>query len=277
MNVGKVVLGLAANYNAMSAVVDNYLITNTSISIDETDDIKINGNSLDNRVTALKDLDNNYKHEGTGMLVAASADNGKVSTLQPLGINFDTFNIYIGLYGYGIPRRTVEKILKVYIKYAKFSNKTEIESDNDYNITNDRLNDALLWNDTTEITPNILSLLDTIETLILGKDVGKLKREGGAEYEGMRLAKLFKRLKYGDNGLAKDFYENANILNNVDRYINKLIEDGDNEMLRIIDDKDLFSNVSRFKMYDGFYQIANVLGIPHHLKTVFSRYKIKDN
>ena len=276
MNVGKVVLGLAANYNAMSAVVDNYRITNTKIFIDKKDDIKINGSSLDNNVTALKDLDGKYKHEGTGMVVAASADNGKISTLQPLGINFDTFNIYIGLYGYGIPRRTIEKILKVYIKYSSFINTNpEIESDGDYNITNDRLNDALLWNDSTKITPNMLSLLDTVDTLILGRWEG-LKRVGGAAQEGMRLAMLFKRLKYGDSGLAKDFYENANILNDVDRYIKQLEKDGDNEMLAIIKDVELFSNVSRFKMYEGFYQIANVLGIPHHLKTVFSRYSIKD-
>lgn len=276
MNVGKVVLGLAANYNAMSAVVDNYRITNTRIFIDKKDDIKINGSSLDNNVTALKDLDGKYKHEGTGMVVAASADNGKISTLQPLGINFDTFNIYIGLYGYGIPRRTIEKILKVYIKYSSFINTNpEIESDEDYNITNDRLNDALLWNDSTKITPNMLSLLDTVDTLILGRWVG-LKRVGGAAQEGMRLAMLFKRLKYGDSGLAKDFYENANILNDVDRYIKQLEKDGDTEMLDIIKDVELFSNISRFKMYEGFYQIANVLGIPHHLKTVFSRYSIKD-
>jgi alkylated DNA repair dioxygenase AlkB len=276
MNVGKVVLGLAANYNAMSAVVDNYRITNTKISMDDDSAITINGSSLDNNVTALKDLDGKYKHEGTGMVVAASADNGKVSTLQPLGINFDTFNIYIGLYGYGIPRRTIEKILKVYIKYPTFINTNpEIESDGDYNITDDRLNDALLWNNSTELTPNILSLLDAIDTLILGKWKG-LKREGGAAQEGMRLARLFKRLKYGDNGLAKDFYENANILNDVDRYIKQLEKDGDTEMLYIIKDVELFSNISRFKMYEGFYQIANVLGIPHHLKTVFSRYSIKD-
>jgi len=280
MNVGKVVLGLAANYNAMSAVIDNYTITNTKIKINEENDIKINGSSLNNNVTDLKDLNNNNKHEGTGMLVAASADNGKVSTLQPLGINFDTFNIYIGLYSYGIPRRTVEKILKVYIKYASFNNTNlELIPDTDYNITDDRLNNALLQNDITKITdPNILSLLNTIETLIIGEKIDPEldKRIGGAQYEGTRLAKLFKRLKYGDNGLSKDFYENSNILNNVDKYIEDLKDKGDNEMLEIINDKTLFSNVSRFKMYDGFYQIANVLGIPHHLKGVFSRYSIKD-
>ena len=288
MNVGKVVLGLAANFNAMSAVIDDKSVTNIAIGIDKLNDITINDKSLKRNVTDLRDLDNNYKHEGTGMLVAGSADNGKVSTLEPLGISFKTFNIYIGLYGYGIPRRTVEKILKVYNKYRSFNiENIEIESDGDYNITNDRLNNALLWDDSAEINPekldeeltkklaNIVSLLNAIDTLIFGRWVG-FKRVGGAENEGMRLAKLFKRLKYGDSGLAKDFYENANILNDVDIYIRQLEKDGDNEMLAIIKDTELFSNISRFKMYEGFYQIASVLGIPHHLKKIYSNYKIKD-
>ena len=290
MNVGKVVLGLAANYNAMSAVIDNYNITNTEIKIDGEYDVKINGSSLNNNVTDLRDLNDKYKHEGTGMLVAASADNGKVSTLQPLGISFDTFNIYIGLYSYGIPRRTVEKILKVYVKYSKFFNSLpgitnqnilevypELVSDADYNITDDRLNKALLQYDIDKIKDfNVLSLLIAIDTLIYGEDVGGPKRIGGAENEGTRLAKLFKRLKYGDSGLSKDFYENSNTLNDIDNYIESLIKDGDVELQSIINDETLFSNVSRFKMYDGFYQIANVLGIPHQLRKVFSRYKIKD-
>ncbi|NBW15474.1 MAG: hypothetical protein EBR82_46540, partial [Caulobacteraceae bacterium] len=291
MNIGKVVLGLAANYNAMSAVVDNYNITNTKIKIDGEYDIKINGSSLNNNVTDLEDLNGKYKHEGTGMLVAASADNGKVSTLQPLGISFDTFNIYIGLYSYGIPRRTIEKILKVYVKYSKFFNLApgitiqnilevypELVSDADYNITDNRLNKALLQYDIDKIEDfNVLSLLIAIDTLIYGEDIGRVKRIGGAENEGTRLAKLFKRLKYGDSGLSKDFYENSNILNDIDNYIEDLKKTGDIEMLDIINnDKTLFSNVSRFKMYDGFYQIANVLGIPHQLRKVFSRYKIKD-
>lgn len=291
MNVGKVVLGLAANYNAMSAVIDNYNITNTEIKIDGEYDVKINGSSLNNNVTDLRDLNDKYKHEGTGMLVAASADNGKVSTLQPLGISFDTFNIYIGLYSYGIPRRTVEKILKVYVKYSKFFNSLpgvtnqnilevypELVSDADYNITDNRLNKALLQYDIDKIEDfNVLSLLIAIDTLIYGEDVGAPKRIGGAENEGTRLAKLFKRLKYGDSGLSKDFYENSNTLNDIDNYIESLIKDGDVELQSIIiNDETLFSNVSRFKMYDGFYQIANVLGIPHQLRKVFSRYEIKD-
>jgi len=291
MNVGKVVLGLAANYNAMSAVIDNYNITNTEIKIDGEYDVKINGSSLNNNVTDLRDLNDKYKHEGTGMLVAASADNGKVSTLQPLGISFDTFNIYIGLYSYGIPRRTIEKILKVYIKYSKFFNSVsglniknileiyypKVVYDTDYNITDNRLNKALLQYDIDKIEDfNVLSLLITIDTLIYGEDVGGPKRIGGAENEGTRLAKLFKRLKYGDSGLSKDFYENSNTLNDIDSYIKNLMDDGDVEMLAIITDETLFSNVSRFKMYDGFYQIANVLGIPHQLRKVFSRYEIKD-
>ena len=45
------------------------------------------------------------------MLVAGSADNGATPTLEPLGFDLKSFNLYMALTGYGFPRRMIEKVI----------------------------------------------------------------------------------------------------------------------------------------------------------------------
>jgi hypothetical protein len=298
MNVGKKVLGAAANYNAMAAVVEKYKITQSkALKLEKTEEdkniwsvVKYNTNELKQNITDLKDLDEVQKNIGTGMVVAASADNGKTSTLEPLGIDFDNFTTYVGLYGYGFPRRTIEKMLKVYKTYLKkygSLNKLDIvhtiESNNDYNITNDRLDYALFnqsiedvdVNGNVSLNADILSLLQAVDIVINGS-IYPDKRGKGAASQGLRVVRLFKRLKYGDNGLGTNLFESADIVNDILGYKQSLIDKRDGELLRIINDPELFANISRNKMVTGLFQMLEIMGIPKAMISLYSQYDIPE-
>jgi predicted NAD-dependent protein-ADP-ribosyltransferase YbiA (DUF1768 family) len=296
MNVGKKVLGAAANYNAMSAVVEKYKITQgKALKLEKSEEgkniwsiVKYNTNELKQNITDLKDLDNIQKNIGTGMIVAASADNGKTSTLEPLGIDFDNFTTYVGLYGYGFPRRTIEKMLKVYNTYLKKYGDLNIlhtvVSNNDYNITNDRL-DFALFNQSIEdvdlegnvtINQDILSLLQAVDIVINGSVFPEGKRGKGAAKQGLRVVRLFKRLKYGDNGLGTNLFESANIVNDILYYKQSLIDAKDVQLSRIINDGELFANISRNKMVTGLHQMLEIMGIPKDMISLYSQYDIPE-
>ena len=296
MNVGKKVLGAAANYNAMSAVVEKYKITQgKALKLEKSEDnkkiwsiVKYNNKELKQNITDLKDLDEVQKNIGTGMIVAASADNGKTSTLEPLGIDFDNFTTYVGLYGYGFPRRTIEKILKVYNSYSKKYDTLDIlhtmESNNNYNITNDRL-DYALFNQSIEdvdingnvtINEDILSLLQAVDIVINGSVFPEGKRGKGAAKQGLRVVRLFKRLKYGDNGLGTNLFESADIVNDIISYKQKLAEERDTELSYIMNDPKLFANVSRNKMVTGLEQMLTIMGIPFNMIKIYSKYRIPE-
>jgi hypothetical protein len=286
MNVGKKVLGAAANYNAMAAVVEKYTITQRkALKLEKSEDnkniwsiVKYDNKELKQNITDLKDLDNIQKNIGTGMIVAASADNGKTSTLEPLGIDFDNFTTYVGLYGYGFPRRTIEKMLKVYNTYLKKYNSLDIvhtiESDNNYNITNDRL-DYALFNQSIEDV-DVLSLLQAIDIVINGSIFPEGKRGKGAAKQGLRVVRLFKRLKYGDNGLGTNLFESADIVNDILYYKQTLAEENDFELSRIMNDPKLFANVSRNKMVTGLHQMLTIMGIPIKMIEMYSKYRIPE-
>jgi predicted NAD-dependent protein-ADP-ribosyltransferase YbiA (DUF1768 family) len=296
MNVGKKVLGAAANYNAMAAVVENYKITQgKALKLEILEDgkkhyeiVKYNNKRLKTNITDLSDLDDIQKNIGTGMVVAASADNGKTSTLEPLGIDFDNFTTYVGLYGYGFPRRTIEKILKVYNSYSKKYDTLDIlhtmESNNNYNITNDRL-DFALFNQSIEdidvngnvtINEDILSLLQAVNIVIHGSILPEGKRGKGAAKQGLRVVRLFKRLKYGDNGLGTNLFESADIVNDIISYKQKLAEERDTELSYIMNDSKLFANVSRNKMVTGLKQMLTIMGIPFNMIKIYSKYRIPE-
>jgi len=295
MNVGKKVLGAAANYNAMAAVVEKYKITQSkALKLEKTEDgkniwsiVKYNNKELKQNITDLKDLDNIQKNIGTGMVVAASADNGKTSTLEPLGIDFDNFTTYVGLYGYGFPRRTIEKMLKVYKTYLKKYGSLDvvhtIDSNNDYNITNDKLDYALFnqsiedvdVNGNVSLNADILSLLQAVDIVINGS-IYPDKRGKGAASQGLRVVRLFKRLKYGDNGLGTNLFESADIVNDILGYKQSLIDKRDGELLRIINDPELFANISRNKMVTGLFQMLEIMGIPKAMISLYSQYDIPE-
>ena len=295
MNVGKKVLGAAANYNAMAAVVEKYRITQSkALKLEKTEDgkniwsiVKYNNKQLKQNITELKDLDEVQKNIGTGMIVAASADNGKTSTLEPLGIDFDNFTTYVGLYGYGFPRRTIEKMLKVYNTYSKKYDGLDIvhtiDSNNDYNITNDRLDYALFnqsiedvdVNGNVSLNADILSLLQAVDIVINGS-IYPDKRGKGAASQGLRVVRLFKRLKYGDNGLGTNLFESADIVNDILGYKQSLIDKRDGELLRIINDPELFANISRNKMVTGLFQMLEIMGIPKAMISLYSKYRIPE-
>jgi len=295
MNVGKKVLGAAANYNAMAAVVEKYKITQSKALKKEIlengkehdEVVKYNNKQLKQNITELKDLDEVQKNIGTGMVVAASADNGKTSTLEPLGIDFDNFTTYVGLYGYGFPRRTIEKMLKVYNTYSKKYDSLDIvhtiESNNDYNITNDRLDYALFnqsiedidVNGNVSLNADILSLLQAVDIVINGS-IYPDKRGKGAASQGLRVVRLFKRLKYGDNGLGTNLFESADIVNDILGYKQSLIDKRDGELLRIINDPELFANISRNKMVTGLFQMLEIMGIPKAMISLYSKYRIPE-
>jgi hypothetical protein len=296
MNVGKKVLGAAANYNAMSAVVENYKITQSkALKLEKSENnkkiwsiVKYDNKELKQNITDLKDLDEVQKNIGTGMIVAASADNGKTSTLEPLGIDFDNFTTYVGLYGYGFPRRTIEKILKTYEFYSKKYDGLDIlhtlQSNNNYNITNDRL-DFALFNQSIEdvdvkgnvtINEDILSLLQAVDIVINGSVFPEGKRGKGAAKQGLRIVRLFKRLKYGDNGLGTNLFESADIVNDIISYKQKLAEERDTELSYIMNDPKLFANVSRNKMVTGLKQMLTIMGIPFNMIKIYSKYRIPE-
>ena len=296
MNVGKKVLGAAANYNAMAAVVEKYKITQSkALKLEKSEEnkniwsvVKYNTNELKQNITDLKDLDEVQKNIGTGMIVAASADNGKTSTLEPLGIDFDNFTTYVGLYGYGFPRRTIEKMLKVYNTYSKKYDGLDvvhtIVSNNDYNITNDRL-DYALFNQSIEdvdvngnviLNADILSLIQAVDIVINGSIYPEGKRGKGASKQGLRIVRLFKRLKYGDNGLGTNLFESANIVNDILYYKQSLIDGKDVQLSRIINDRELFANISRNKMVTGLHQMLEIMGIPKDMISLYSQYDIPE-
>jgi hypothetical protein len=296
MNVGKKVLGAAANYNAMAAVVEKYDITQgKALKLEILEDgkknweiVKYNNKQLKTDITDLNDLDDIQKNIGTGMVVAASADNGKTSTLEPLGIDFDNFTTYVGLYGYGFPRRTIEKILKVYNSYSKKYDGLDIlhtmKSNNNYNITNDKL-DFALFNQSIEdvdvngnvtINQDLLSLLQAVDIVINGSILSEGKRGKGAAKQGLRVVRLFKRLKYGDNGLGTNLFESADIVNDIISYKKKLAEERDTQLSYIMNDSKLFANVSRNKMVTGLKQMLTIMGIPFNMIKIYSKYRIPE-
>lgn len=297
MNVGKKVVGASSNYNAMAAVVEKYKITQSkALKLEKTEEgkniwsiVKYDNKELKQNITDLKDLDEVQKNIGTGMVIAASTDNGKTSTLEPLGINFDNFTTYVGLYGYGFPRRTIEKMLKVYNTYSKKYDGLDvvhtIVSNNDYNITNDRLDYALFnqsiedvdVNGNVSLNADILSLIQAIDIVINGSIFPEDRPRGkGAASQGLRVVRLFKRLKYGDNGLGTNLFESADIVNDILSYKQKLEEDNDFQLLRIINDRELFANISRNKMVTGLLQMLEIMGIPKAMISLYSQYRIPE-
>jgi hypothetical protein len=269
MNLGKQVLGLAANYNAMSAVVENKVIEELPpiiITNKEKKEYKIikygkKQNNKDVEIelsttpTSLFDLDSNLKYENTSMLVAASADNGKTPTLEPLGFDLKSFNLYIALTGYGFPRRMIEKLLAV-SKILPLTIDTPKVFDEV--ITEEKL-EHILFNPKS---PEIQSILYTINRLLKTDD-------------GSRMSRLLKYLKIGDNGLQSNTFDNMIELLEFKKYREKLIKSKQIDYLTIIDDDKLFNNVSTDKMFEGLNIVTDIVKIPVEFGAILKKYKIK--
>lgn len=278
MNVGKQVLGIAANYNSMSAIVENETITEIPTKVviknqgkEEFYSITYNDTNLSSNTTSLYDLDNNLKYESISMLNAASADNGKTPTLEPLGIDKSVSNLYIALTGFGFPRRIIEKLLvinKLLSKSSKIKDIIEQQyytysfSDLDLDITEDKLERILFNPEDKEVT----SILFTVMSLLTSSRTTNI---------GSNMSELLKFLKVGDNGLQSNFFDNMMSSINYDNYRNELIKNGKNDYLKVIDKKGLFSNESNIKMFSGLDIISGIAKIPKEFGTILNNYKIK--
>lgn len=268
MNLGKKVLGLAANYNAMSAIVENKTIYETPVEVvvkDKEGDlfypITYNKKNLSPNPTSLFDLDNNLKYENTSMLVAGSADNGATPTLEPLGYDLKSFNLYMALTGYGFPRRIIEKLLAINsIPDVMADVKVPIALDTD--ITEDKL-EFVLFN---HKAPEVQSILYTLNQLLKSKRTKTI---------GSNMSQLLKHLKTGDSGLQSNTFENMMTSLDYNDYVKELEKKNRINYRSIIKDVESFSHESTKKMFEGLDIITDITKIPVEFGAVLRKYKIK--
>ena len=271
MNLGKQVLGLAANYNSMSAVVENEIIFEAPpiviIKVGEEEEINFityNDKNLAYNPTSLFDLDNNLKYENTSMLVAASADNGKTPTLEPLGLDLKSFNLYMALTGFGFPRRMIEKLLAIQKIPNLMKNiptpKTKEELDMD--ITEDKL-ESILFN---HESPDVQAIVYTVNQLINSKRTKAI---------GSNMSQLLKYVKIGDSGLQSNTFDNMMTLLDYNNYVKDLGKKKKADYSSIINSPELFNNESTRQMFSGLDIITDVAKIPKEFGVILKEYKIK--
>ena len=271
MNLGKKVLGLAANYNAMSAIVENKTIYETPPEViikdkkgDIKEDITYNDKNLSSDTTSLFDLDDNLKYENTSMLVAASCDNGATPTLEPLGFDLKSFNLYMALTGFGFPRRMIEKLLAIQKIPNLMKNiptpKTKEELD--MNITENKL-ESILFN---HESPDVKAIVYTVNQLINSKRTRTI---------GSNMSQLLKYLKIGDNGLQSNTFDNMMTSLDYNDYIKDLNKKKKGNYSNIIEDKELFSYESTSKMFSGLDIVTDVAKIPIEFGAILKKYNIK--
>jgi len=271
MNLGKKVLGLAANYNAMSAIVENKTIYETPPEViikdkkgDIKEDITYNDKNLSSDTTSLFDLDDNLKYENTSMLVAASCDNGATPTLEPLGFDLKSFNLYMALTGFGFPRRMIEKLLAIQKIPDLMKNiptpKTKEELDMD--ITEDKL-ESILFN---HESPDVKAIVYTVNQLINSKRTRTI---------GSNMSQLLKYLKIGDSGLQSNTFDNMMSSLDYNDYIKDLNKKKKGNYSNIIEDKELFSYESTSKMFSGLDIVTDVAKIPIEFGAILKKYNIK--
>ena len=270
MNLGKQVLGLAANYNAMSAVVENEIIREKPpeviIKVGEKETkhtITYNTNTLSSIPTSLFDLDNNLKYENTSMLVAASADNGKTPTLEPLGLDLKSFNLYMALTGFGFPRRMIEKLLAIQkIPNLMKNIPTPKLEELDMDITENKL-ESILFN---HENPDVKAIVYTVNQLINSKRTKAI---------GSSMSQLLKYVKIGDNGLQSNTFDNMMTLLDYNNYVEDLDKKKKADYSIIINSPELFNNESTRKMFSGLDIITDVAKIPKEFGVILKEYKIK--
>lgn len=268
MNLGKKVLGLAANYNAMSAIVENKTIIETPVEVvvkDKEGDIKqnitYNKKNLSPNPTSLFDLDNNLKYENTSMLVAGSADNGATPTLEPLGFDLKSFNLYMALTGYGFPRRIIEKLLAINnIPDVMTDVKVPIVLDTD--ITEDKLEFVLFNHKAPEVQP----ILYTLNQLLKSKRTRTI---------GSNMSQLLKHLKTGDSGLQSNTFENMMTSLDYNDYVKELEKKNRINYRSIIGDVESFSYESTKKMFEGLDIVTDITKIPIEFGAILRKYNIK--
>jgi len=270
MNLGKKVLGLAANYNAMSAIVENKTIYETppeviiKVGEEETKHtITYNENKLSSIATSLFDLDNNLKYENTSMLVAGSVDNGKTPTLEPLGFDLKSFNLYMALTGFGFPRRMIEKLLAIQkIPNLMKNIPTPKLKELDMNITEDKL-ESILFN---HESPDVKAIVYTVNQLINSKRTKAI---------GSNMSQLLKYVKIGDSGLQSNTFDNMMTLLDYNNYVEDLDKKKKADYSSIIKSSKLFNNESTRQMFSGLDIITDVAKIPKEFGVILKEYKIK--
>jgi hypothetical protein len=270
MNLGKQVLGLAANYNSMSAVVENEIIFEAPpiviIKVGEEEEINFityNDKNLAYNPTSLFDLDNNLKYENTSMLVAASADNGKTPTLEPLGLDLKSFNLYMALTGFGFPRRMIEKLLAIQkIPNLMKNIPTPTLKELDMNITEDKL-ESILFN---HKSPDVKAIVYTVNQLINSKRTKAI---------GSNMSQLLKYVKIGDSGLQSNTFDNMMTLLDYNNYVEDLNKKKKADYSSIINSPELFNNESTRQMFSGLDIITDVAKIPKEFGVILKEYKIK--
>ena len=268
MNLGKKVLGLAANYNAMSAIVENKTIIETPVEVvvkdkegDIKQDITYNKKNLSKNPTSLFDLDNNLKYENTSMLVAGSADNGATPTLEPLGFDLKSFNLYMALTGYGFPRRIIEKLLAIN-NIPDVMTDVKVPKVLDTDITEDKLEFVLFNHKAPEVQP----ILYTLNQLLKSKRTRTI---------GSNMSQLLKHLKTGDSGLQSNTFENMMTSLDYNDYVKELEKKNRINYRSIIKDEESFSHESTKKMFEGLDIVTDITKIPIKFGAILKKYKIK--
>lgn len=270
MNLGKQVLGLAANYNSMSAVVENEIIfeepPKVIIKVGEKETehiITYNKKNLAYNSTSLFDLDDNLKYENTAMLNAASADNGKTPTLEPLGLDLKSFNLYMALTGFGFPRRMIEKLLAIQkIPNLMKNIPTPTIKELDMDITENKL-ESILFN---HENPDLKAIVYTVNQLINSKRTRAI---------GSNMSQLLKYVKIGDNGLQSNTFDNMMTLLDYNNYVEDLDKKKKADYSSIIKSSKLFNNESTRQMFSGLDIITDVAKIPKEFGVILKEYKIK--
>jgi predicted NAD-dependent protein-ADP-ribosyltransferase YbiA (DUF1768 family) len=268
MNLGKKVLGLAANYNAMSAIVENKTIIETPVEViikdkegDIKQDITYNKKNLSKNPTSLFDLDNNLKYENTSMLVAGSADNGATPTLEPLGFDLKSFNLYMALTGYGFPRRMIEKLLAIN-NIPDVMTDVKVPEVLDTDITEDKLEFVLFNHKAPEVQP----ILYTLNQLLKSKRTRTI---------GSNMSQLLKHLKTGDSGLQSNTFENMMTSLDYNDYVKELEKKNRINYRSIIGDVESFSYESTKKMFEGLDIVTDITKIPIKFGAILRKYNIK--
>ena len=268
MNLGKKVLGLAANYNAMSAIVENKTIYEEPVKVvvkDKEGDlfypITYNKTNLSPNPTSLFDLDNNLKYENTSMLVAGSADNGATPTLEPLGFDLKSFNLYMALTGYGFPRRMIEKLLAIN-NIPDVMNDVKVPKVLDTDITEDKLEFVLFNHKAPEVQP----ILYTLNQLLKSKRTRTI---------GSNMSQLLKHLKIGDSGLQSNTFENMMTSLDYNDYVKELEKKNRINYRSIIKDEESFSHESTKKMFEGLDIVTDITKIPIKFGAILKKYNIK--
>ena len=268
MNLGKKVLGLAANYNAMSAIVENKTIYETPVEVvvkdkegDIKQDITYNEKNLSSNPTSLFDLDNNLKYENTSMLVAGSADNGATPTLEPLGFDLKSFNLYMALTGYGFPRRMIEKLLAIN-NIPDVMTDVKVPKVLDTDITEDKLEFVLFNHKAPEVQP----ILYTLNQLLKSKRTRTI---------GSNMSQLLKHLKIGDSGLQSNTFENMMTSLDYNDYVKELEKKNRINYRSIIGDVESFSYESTKKMFEGLDIVTDITKIPIKFGAILKKYNIK--